>query len=206
MGQYVLFLPSGTYYLQVGASGYKTLRTNIFSLDSSFPVNMDFTLSPKNYIDLGFFRIPLPDFSINSVELKLANIDLVEGSAGESFIGKQLPEVKFTSPFTGKPTVLTLLNSWDPNASTQIGFLEKSRASGVNSIIIFEQETSSRITIFKRRGGYTVPMLADQDGELIEPLGIQTLPMHLFLDRRGTIKKVMYGILNKEEIENNLIN
>ena len=211
-GKYILFMPSGTYYLEINAPQYKRLRTNIFTLNTSLPIDSDFKLTRKKEIVVGSFHIPLPDFSQESVDIALSSEKIFsKASIKDKLIGRAIPDVDIqdgttrvaTASFAGKPTVVSILNSWDPQAFSQISILEGINKDDTNVITIFEQETSSKTSIFKKRGGYSISMLSDVDGKLIEPLFIQSLPMHVFLDRKGFVKNVKYGVLNKDELSKN---
>ena len=68
------------------------------------------------------------------------------------------------------------------------------------------QDTDSRVSNIKKIGGYKTPIMADADGVLIEPLGILNFPTHVFLDRKGIIRKLKAGVLTKDELLENLVN
>lgn len=215
-GKYKLYLPPGTYFLEIKASGYKVLRTNIVTIANNFPINSDFQLTKSKFLQLGHFRIPLPDFTESTAVISLVVPNVSDEKKSDiDLIGNSLPTVDLkedlktisTGTFTGKLTIVTFLNSWDPQAYAQINILNDLVTENVANVIsIFPQESASKITIFKKRGGYRFPMLADKDGQLIEPLSIHSLPMSLFLDRKGVVRKVSYGVMTKEEMLNNLIN
>jgi peroxiredoxin len=70
----------------------------------------------------------------------------------------------------------------------------------LNAVVIVPQETVSSVSIFKNRGGYAVPMLADPDGELVEPLSLSSMPTHIIVDRKGIVTAVKSGVFIKEEL------
>lgn len=214
-GNYKLFMPAGTYYLDIAAKGYKRVKTNIFTLEKSVPIDSDFVMKERRYISIGEVKIPLPDISQESATVELSSEKVIAAATTKnSLVGKAFPDINLkkddelisASSFAGKPTVVSLLNSWDPNAFPQISILEDSASDGVNIVTIFEQESASKTSIFKKKGGYNITMLSDFDGELVEPLSVQNLPIHVFLDRKGVIKSIKYGVLNKNEVSENLIN
>jgi hypothetical protein len=51
-----------------------------------------------------------------------------------------------------------------------------------------------------------LPIFADPDATLAVPYNLSSLPVHYFLDRKGVVKKVVYGALSEEELANTLIN
>lgn len=213
-GNYRIFMPSGTYYIQVEEPTHKTLKTNIFTLNESVPFNMDFVLKKGRYIDLGFLKIPLSVFSQDTVAVNIPSLDNGSDSIAAKLIGRKLPEIELkdgektviTNSLSGQPTVVTLLNSWDPNAYAQLSILEHvTHEKSAKVIPVFEQETASKMMIFKKRGGYISNMLADPDGLLVAPLSVEYLPMHIFLNRKGVVEQVKYGVLSYDEIKENLI-
>jgi len=62
------------------------------------------------------------------------------------------------------------------------------------------QENPARVKIFAQRGGYGLNLAIDQDGQFVDDFDIFTAPTHVFLDRRGVIRKVVPGVLTAEEI------
>ncbi len=204
-GKYKLLIPSGKYYLQISASGFKTLKTNIFTTDQTVPLNTSFTLKPFQGIQIGPFRFGWPGQQ-ESVEVRLALPTLPE-PISISLTGKEMPFFPATNDLKGKPTVVTFLSIWSPQTFEQLPILnELSGNKEVNTLAIMSQDTVSKVNIFKKIGGYKVPIVADPDGILVAPLAILNIPTHVFLDRKGIIKKVKVGVLNKEELLDNLVN
>ena len=66
-------------------------------------------------------------------------------------------------------------------------------------------EGSRKVEIFQKRGHYRVPMFADPDGDLAQTLDLSLTPLHVFLDRRGTIRDIKIGVLKTEELRDNLL-
>lgn len=214
-GKYNLIAPAGKYYLSISAPGYKTLTTNIFRLGQSLPLNTDFKLTATKTLKLGGFALTLPTVGSSSVEMEVVYPTIPEDLKPESSLaGSSLPffvlesegKLIYSTSLRGKPTVLTLLSSWAPQSSEQVPILEElSKNSGVSVNVMINQETSSRVEIFKKRGGYTLPILADSSGGLVEALKLKNVPTHIFIDRSGIVKKVEVGVLNKQELLDNLL-
>jgi hypothetical protein len=214
-GNYSLFLPPGKYYLHIEAPGFKTTDTEFFTVDSPEPVNANFALKPlKLLFSLGPIQVYLPDFSTLSVPF--VNNILPEAQNVNSLVNQSTPffnlsvsgQNAFTSDsLTGKPSVLTFLNTWSPSSTEQISILDNFiKNKDFNSAVIVEGEKVSKVYVFQKRGGYSLPIFADPDATLAVPYNLSSLPVHYFLDRKGVVKKVVYGALSEEELANTLIN
>jgi thiol-disulfide isomerase/thioredoxin len=108
----------------------------------------------------------------------------------------------------GKPSVMTFISSWEPQSSDQLLELDqfKSENDGVNVAAVVTQESVSKVDIFKKVGGYKIPIIADPDGILVVPLNLESLPTHIFLDRKGMIKDMYVGFLNKDSLLKRILN
>ncbi|MEO8581901.1 MAG: hypothetical protein ABI425_05010 [Patescibacteria group bacterium] len=204
-GRYKLLLPAGTYYLQINASRTRPLRTNIFTLTTSTPIAQDFTVIKKKSFHFGLLNIPFPDFGQNDVMINLPEKSINEADTnflvGESFPSFNLDGVQ-DDALLGKPTVVTVLTTWLPQSSGQMSILEElSHDQSVHTLVIMSQESTASVNVFAKRGGYSLPVVADSDGVLVTPLRVTTLPTHYFLDRKGEITKVVSGVLSKEQLE-----
>jgi peroxiredoxin len=215
-GNYNLFLPPGKYYLHIEGFGFKTTDTEFFTIDSPQPINANFVLSPlKLLFSLGPIKIYLPDFSVLSVPFK-NNVPSDSAQDSNDMIGKSTPffnlavsgQNTFSSDsLTGKPSVLTFINTWSPASTEQISILDRfAKNKDFNSTVIVEGEKVSKVYVFQQRGGYSLPVFADPDATLSIPYNLSSLPVHYFLDRKGVVKKVVYGALNEEELANILVN
>ncbi len=208
-GKYSLFLPSGTYYIRVDAPGYKELVTDIFVLKKSTPINTALNLESKKYLKIGNFNIPLFDFSqTNAVIVPAVSAKISTEMAeleGRTFPSVELIEdskIVSGNSFRGKPHIIAIMNSWNPDTAEQLSILNKLPQDRIKPIVVFPQEKSSRINVLKHRGKYDVLMMTDPTGKLIEELDIKSLPVHIFLDSKGLVKKVGTGILGVDEIMN----
>lgn len=214
-GNYNLFLPSGRYYLHIEAFGFKTTDTQFFTISQPEPINANFKLEPlKLLFSLGPIRLYLPDFSVLS--LPFSN-NLPQLSVSQNSLeGKPIPFFNLSvadqnqldsDSLTGKPTVLTFLNTWSPASTEQMSILDKfAKNKDFNSAVIVEGEKVSEVYVFQKRGEYSLPVFADPDATLAVPYNLSFLPVHYFLDRKGIVQKVIYGALNEEELANTLIN
>lgn len=203
-GKFAWILPPGRYYLQAESAGFPSVRTQIFDLANITAVTHNFKFSP------GVAWWPLA-WQTREVVLAVPAIEMTQTS---NLIGQSLPfftlpsdsqESVYSSSLKGKPTVLTFLVSWSPLASEQMVQLEKVPAGkNFQATVVLVQQSASQAMIFKKRGGYNLPVLSDTDGELLKPLMIDSLPTHIFLDRQGKITNVTKGILNETELLNEL--
>ncbi len=222
--EYQFFLPKGKYYLKVTATGYKNLITDIFELTGQGLVNSNLILEKQSNLKLGFLSLPIPDLSATRASIKLSDQQKsVSFRQNYPFINQPLPQTLLysqpasqdglkknsvsTQTLRGKPTVISILNSWFPQTASQLLQLSDLTADDkINSIIIFPQESASTSFLLTERGSYKSRILADPDGELIEKLNLTTLPAHLFINRRGIIKKIENGLLTKQQLLDSLVN
>jgi hypothetical protein len=214
-GNYRLILPKGKYYLEVSAPGFRVLRSSVFELDDSLPITWDFVLER----DLSRIGGKLP-FGLGALFDQLLEVEVVytELEMGENgLVGQELPvftlypstslRVENAGAFSnfdlrGKPTLLTVLNTWHPRASEQAAVLNTLAAdSSLNIVVLVPQESESGVEVYRNRGGYTdLQFVADPDGSLIEPLGISASPTHYFMDRKGVITSVQVGTLDRNGV------
>ncbi len=197
-GKYSLVLPPGRYYLQVKAGGYKSVKTNIFAVKDVLPIMADIEINSKstfNFIpatvdlnieDLGSSKnttvnmpiTPLPSFSLKSGNVTITDLSL-----------------------HGEETVITMLNTWSSYSGNQLTEIEKAlEKKPKRFIVIVPHESEASVSIFKKRGGYTVPIVADQKGVLVESLSFNSQPLHIIIDKKGMIKKRITGSLRNEEL------
>jgi hypothetical protein len=211
---YSYFLPAGKYYLELTAPHAVTLRTSIFNLNAATPVNADFLLDKRNKLALGPWEFDLPQFLGRTVNYQPDLTASDTNTVTEPLISQTLPFFSLTangetvtpSNLLGRPMVITLLNTWWPDSVQQLNSLETvSQNSGIGTLVIIPQESDSQVTVFKRRGNFTLPVIADPDGTVVGPLTYWTIPTHLFVDRHGVVQKVRRGILNSAELMDNIV-
>lgn len=209
-GEYQFFLPPGTYYMQVESPGFATLKSNIFSVDTSRPINSNFAMKEGRVINIGPFTFPLPVFLQNTVQsnISFSEIDTNTKAANE-LLNEQIPEFTLnnndqtfqTSDITSQLSIITFINTWSPPALEQISIISDMFEEKRYPItLISTQETASKVDIFKIRGGYTAPIWADPDGELVELYSLTSLPTHFVIDTRGNIKAVVTKVLSQSEL------
>src|SRR4030042_3691843 len=206
---YEYFLPAGTYYLQINSPGYELLISKIFTLKESTILHSDFYLGEKKGINLGFFKIPLPSLLTDKVPivLKSKNIPNTESQ----LLGEKIGNFEFDTTkgdtfdsdnLRGTNTVLTFISTWAPTSVEQLSLLDKEISEkAIDGVIISGLESVSRVSIFQKRGRYESDIVVDIYGELFDRLNINTLPTHVFINKKGTIEKIATGVLNGAEVE-----
>ncbi len=209
-GEYGFAVPSGKYYVRVKAFGYKTVISDIFDVNNISPIAQNIQMERAFGIQIGRWLLPLFDFSETRTVIRVAGLlNDTGGVKNAGVIGKEMQYFRF--PFDGKfissldlrgkPTLITLLNTWSPITSPQISILDTLKTlSSVHTIVIVPQESTASVATFMKRGSYDVRIVADPDGILVDSVMYRTSPTHIFVDRKGIIKFVITGLVTKEEI------
>lgn len=109
------------------------------------------------------------------------------------------------SDFSGNPIVITFWTSWNPISADQIRlfdeYLSQNKEAVFNLTSINSQEDKTVVSNFIRRGGYRVPVLLDQTGEVGELYGARILPLTYFIDKESVIQDVFLGVLDKKMLD-----
>ena len=200
LGEYRLLLPAGKYFFEISADGKRKLRTEIFEIERATPITQNFVLSSGSFWNR--WLAESTPFTSSITHTEYSRIQKLVGQTLPEFDLSQGDQAFSSSSILGKPTILTFLSSWEPQSSDQLLALDHFHAAnpGVNTLAIAVQESVSRVNIFQKNGGYALPIVADPDGLLVQPLGLESLPTHLFLDRKGIIKEVITGYLNESTL------
>lgn len=206
-GSYSLYPPKGKYYLSVTKPGYKEIKSQIFELNQSQPINTTLILEKGTLFNLAFLSSLIDIFrshpkivlqtppDINNTDalklpLKLAKID--SKSLGLAFDLSNRPKI-----------IISVLNSFSPQTFEQVRILEKiSTNRNIEIIALFPLESASKIAILKKRGEYTLDMAADPTGVLIETLNPVSTPSHYFL-KQNVLQQVKYGLLTDQDLGDN---
>lgn len=205
LGQYSLFLPPGTYYIEITGPFSQSVKTSIFSLQKNTPITQDFFLRRTSFLSFNnsFFPTitPLSNNVMMNVEGFEQSQQMVSSMVGKLFPGFHLGNVSNTD-LTGEPKVVSVLARWLPQTATQMSILSQLNDSQKKqSLVIMSQESAASTAVFTKQGRYAVSVIADPDGVLVLPLHITSLPTHFFLNRKGVITKVVNGVMSKSEIE-----
>lgn len=205
-GEYSLLLPKGKYYIAVEAGGRKSVQTEIFTLDRNTSINMPFSLPSIDTFSMNPFVLPYIDFPKyiipfipNSNEIVATTSPLTE------FPQVSLPGFS-NSQLYGKLSVVTVMSLWHPDTIPQMEILEDlSKSGAVQSIPIITQTTPGSASVLTKRGNYSIPVLADPDGELLDPLKITSYPTHYFVNRKGVVVGMRTGLLDIDSLIDNVM-
>ena len=174
----------------------KTARSQIFTLNEALPINSNIVVKPG----FTFYFWGITNFEVNTNYIQ-------EASSQSDVIGTEFPEFLEIN-YLGKPTVISFVSTWAPETSGQISELQELKVnhSDINVVAVGVQESKGKMLNFASIGNYSIPIVADPDGALVEPLGIQNLPTNIFLDRKGIIKKIIVGYLDQDKLLENILN
>ncbi len=219
-GKYGFLVPSGKYYLEVKANGYKTARSQILDFGDNTILNYDFSLETKlilrfNLPILGKIEISIPTFgppTTITVNPKPESTfqpkpQLESGSPAPrlvlpSYSGKVIDTSALHSKY-----VISFVSIWSIHSLEQISILnevQKELQVDQSLFAVFLQETMGTTQVFMRRGEYNFTALIDKNGESTNNFPITTLPQHFFIDSRGKIQEIYTGVLSKEELLNRI--
>lgn len=198
-GSYAFYPPSGTYYLSIERGfGQAPVVTNTFTIASGQPVSPEIVLPDLPHLQIFGFSIPLPSLLRQHIEINLA---AVEKATPTSITEIPLPETIMTAidpsrVYQDKLTHIVLLNTWDPQIASHLQQLEKLQQTDTNSIIlgIFPHESAATIELFAKRGGYTTPLRADPDGELLQHLSYSAMPTTYSMTEDRVVTQQTLGI------------
>jgi hypothetical protein len=211
-GSYGFFLPAGTYYLEVKTPGYKTLVTDRFTLNTARPLSAPLTLFRSWPLKIGPFTLPLPDFRYTVAEVTLTQNQTIPDQGVRALVGFEMPDFHLTirgqtvtpTSLRGKNTIITLLNTWWPQASAQLSILEQlAKHSDTHFMVIIPQESLAKVDSYKKRGGYTLDIIADPDSTVVDGLKYQTIPVHILVNKTGKIEAVKSGLLQTVDFVDN---
>lgn len=203
---YGFYLPQGTYYLRYDAPGYKTVVSRSVTIDQPTALTEDMYLSHTPGIYKGKLRLSIPWISLAQTNYSQSVTSKVRTSQ------QAMPKVpNFKLPQTsqqalsytdlwGKPTVLTLMNSWAPSSQDQLAILAKFDNPDIRIVPVSSGDSLSRTVVYAKLSGYPAPMVVDSNNQLAQDMSVAMVPTHYFLDRHGLVKKIMVGVLSKEEI------
>lgn len=214
-GIYGFAIPAGKYYMRIRAFGYKSVISDIFEVDRISPIAQNIVMERAFGIQIGSWLIPLFDFSETRTVMRIAgHANLAGDTHAAGVIGKEMPYFRF--PFDGKfitsldlrgkPTLITMLNTWSPITAPQLSIIDTlTTLNSVHTIVIVPQESTASVATFMKRGSYDVRILADPDGTLVDPLMYRMSPTHMIVDRKGIVKSVITGLVTKEKIMDTIV-
>ena len=122
----------------------------------------------------------------------------------------------FTAPYSsggtlnlaslrGKAVYLNFFANWCPPCNEEApdvnAMQKKYRKRNFVVIGIDEREGASRANDFLHKYGSTYKAVTDESGAIMLPYGAIGLPLHVFIDRRGTIKLLRNGEMSRSDME-----
>lgn len=165
------YLPSGKYYIEGKAKGYKTTHSEIFELDMPGVVGVESELEKWSWNN--FWKVG---------ELRVQHSRNEEISHSWSVIlGKQIKWIEKTQ-WRGKEIELTVVPMWEPRLAEILGAL------GEDSVVVVVGANQSSVELLKMRGGYHIELVGDPDGEILDDLKGVSLPLILKINRRGQVE------------------
>lgn len=203
--------PSGAYYIQVNpAFGYKTARTDVVTLTQSTPLTPSLTLESAFTLHIGPWTFTLPTLTPTKIPLAI-NPATQEGNRTDSVQGISVPKVVLKAgkktlsadALNGRRTLLVVTNTWNPQTSGQITMVSQWQKthSGTTVNVVFPHETQASIDLFTKRGGYTVPMFADRDGDVITAIPYGFAPTYYLVGTDLRVIQKSVGIQTPQDLD-----
>jgi thiol-disulfide isomerase/thioredoxin len=127
------------------------------------------------------------------------------GQPAPDFTTKTLHDKKLAlAAYRGKPVYLDFFASWCApcleETPTIVKLSKKYAKSGLVVIGLDDDESGARAESFRDR--YKIPFpVAIVNQKLLDSYGVIALPVHVFIDRRGTIKAYRLGEMSSRQIE-----
>jgi cytochrome c biogenesis protein CcmG, thiol:disulfide interchange protein DsbE len=109
------------------------------------------------------------------------------------------------SALRGKAVYLNFFATWCAPCNAEapdINALQRQYGRrGFVTVGVDEREDADKAKSFVHKFGLSYKAIVDANGDVLSPYGAIGLPMHVFIDRHGTIKLMRNGEMSKEEIE-----
>ena len=103
----------------------------------------------------------------------------------------------------GKPVYLNFFATWCPPCNEEapdVNALQKQFASrGLQTVGVDELENPAKAKAFVQKFGLIYPAIVD-DGTLQNQYNVNGLPVHVFIDRTGIVRKIVVGEMSKAQI------
>jgi cytochrome c biogenesis protein CcmG, thiol:disulfide interchange protein DsbE len=107
----------------------------------------------------------------------------------------------------GKPVYLNFFATWCPPCNEEapdVNALQKQYASrGLQTVGVDELENVAKAKQFVDRFDLVYPAIVD-DGTLQSQYNVNGLPVHVFIDRKGVIRKIKVGEMSKADIASSI--
>lgn len=107
------------------------------------------------------------------------------------------------SSLLGKAVYLNFFATWCPPCNEEapdVNALQKQFASrGLQVVGVDELENAKKAEEFKKKYGLVYPAVVDE-GTLQGEYRVNGLPVHVFIDRKGIVRKIVTGEMTKPQI------
>lgn len=134
------------------------------------------------------------------------------GASGVARVGRPAPDwtqstangSKLTlSSLRGKAVYLNFFATWCPPCNDEapgINTLQRKYANdGLRVVGVDELENQKKAASFVRKFGLVYPAVVD-DGTLESQYEVNGLPVHVFIDRTGVVKRIVVGEMSQSQI------
>jgi len=205
---YRYMIPAGEYYIKTSADNHGTVFSERFKITQAQSLNQTFVLSDNSLVRIGNFVIARPSWPEAVPYIASAKTDAAKSA--DILVGTTLPNFKLPSltggvvqkvDLFGRPSVVTLLDTWSPGGADQLAALAAAQKNpDIGVYPIFEGQSVMSVKSYLQLSGSKLNGIVDPDNSLAESLRAGFGPKHLFIDRSGHIKKVMVGVLSEEQI------
>lgn len=208
-GRIQYFLPAGKYYMKITAKNHRTAYSKTFEVDRPTPLSVAVNMKKAIGIGVASFKVQLPISSSFNINIGSSGNTAIDNN--NELVDKKAPE--FSLPATngtqissdqllGKSRVISFASTWSQDSKNQLSLMSRySKETKELLTIIILQEPLQKVQAYKALAGYELDMAVDKTGEITQAYGINHLPTHLFVDKNGFVKKVMFGVLSEEEIK-----
>ncbi|MEK7076896.1 MAG: TlpA disulfide reductase family protein, partial [Patescibacteria group bacterium] len=180
--------------------------------------------APQSIEVASLINKPAPIFDLPAVESKTIDVkELLQNEVFLSDLTKCIESIKDSmTPQTksafclssltrsidlrylrGKRTVLTVWSTWSPLAQAQVPAIDEAQrllGSDARFVLVSLQESSGVVDNYLRRGGYGVTGVLDLEGKFADLYPVLTIPQHFFIDRKGIVRDIFVGFLDKEAL------
>ena len=108
----------------------------------------------------------------------------------------------------GKAVYVNFFASWCPPCNDEAPYVRKLygkyQKRGFVVVGIDEAEGANSAQAFAKKYGWTFPVGQDAEGKVLDPYHSPGLPVHIFIDRKGKISLVRFGIMEANEVEDQI--
>ena len=193
-GTFSFMLPAGEYYIRVATNEYRSLVSDVFTMDRTGIFSPRLMLKAKKSL----FGFPLPQLFDDRVEIATSDLLLENGEDHVAFgtnTASTLGPEWFTS---GNYSLVTIVDVWSSAALEQIGYLiETFSASDYQGVVVLVGDSDQIIDSVLSRGSIRFPVIRDVGGDISQSLGVNTMPTHMLVDGDGYVVGVYQGVLEE---------